>query len=148
MNEKKPPVSTTWQHESFTSALGKWTWIITFISGLINFIYGLYWTIYFLGFPYGTLFIGYPLFELIAGILVMLISFAIIKPKISSKCASKDWDAIYNWHLKLGSFKLPWMLVWGIIISIFSWYYWGGVPIFILFILLYFMGPKEYKWSE
>ncbi len=82
------------------------------------------------------------------GVIEILIAIAVIKPKFSDKCASQDWDALYGWVLKLGSFKLPWMLVWGIIFEMFGWLAWGGLPVLIPAIMLLFVGPKPYEWTE
>jgi len=84
---------------------------------------------------------------IIEAIIMIIISLFIIRPKFSKKCAEKDWDALLNWTLNLGGLRLSWMLIWGIILEIFSWYYWGGLAILIPAFLLLFVGPKEYQWT-
>ena len=80
-------------------------------------------------------------------IIIILLAIAIIRPKFSNKCAAKDWDSLHNWTLNLGGIRLPWMLIWGIIIDIFSWWYWGGLVIIIPALFLIFAGPKKYEWK-
>ena len=90
---------------------------------------------------------GEDVWEIIWAIIIILLAFAIIRPKFSNKCANKDWDSLYNWFLNLGGIKIPWMLIWGIIIEAFSWYWWGGLPILIPALVLIFAGPKPYEWK-
>lgn len=142
-------MSTEWKHASWVSTLGKWAWILVILNGVIGIIWGLYIIIPLAGIPFGlgVPFMGSGIWLLIGGILTALISFAIIFPKFSSKCAAKDWDSLFNWSLNLGGTKIPWMLIWGIIIEIFSWYYWGGLPVIIPALVLIFAGPKPYEWK-
>jgi len=83
---------------------------------------------------------------IIGGIITILISFLIIKLKFSSKCAIKDWDNLYNWVLEIGNIRLPWMLLWGIILEIFG-YGWAGIPVIVCSIFLLFAGPITYDWK-
>jgi len=150
---EEPQIKQEWQHASLVSGLGKWAWIAGLINGIIEIIAA------FLGISAGLalnaiwfpIVVWYPTYEIwyiIGGIILIFISFAIIKPKFSSKCAEKDWEALYGWTLALGGTKIPWMLIWGIIFTIFSWLYWGGIFVLLPAILLLFMGPRQYNWSE
>jgi len=150
MTEEKPtpaakPVKVEWQHASWVSQLGKWAWIWGLINGLIDVIWGLILVLIPFGYFFNT--IGQGIWLIISGVIAILISFAIVKPKISNKCVQKDWDHFYNWVWKLGSFRFPFILLWGILLEVFG-YGWGGLPIIIVAIMLIFLGPKEYKWSE
>ncbi|MFX0057928.1 MAG: hypothetical protein ACFE85_16970 [Candidatus Hodarchaeota archaeon] len=139
-------MSEEWKNASLVSNIGKWAWIIGILNGIIYIIWGLATLVPLILVPFGILGIAYPVWMTLGGIIVILISFTIIKPKFSNKCEEKDWDALYNWVLNLGSFRLPWMLVWGILFEIFgNW--WGGLPILIPALILLFAGPKEYNWS-
>ncbi len=147
-------MSEEWQHASLVSKIGKWAWILGLVNGILAVIFGiagiattLYWISFY---PYGYLYYSvsfYDIWQIIGGIILILVSFVIIRPKFSNKCANKDWDALYGWYLPLGSFKLPWMLIWGIIFELFGWYGWGGLAILLPAVLLLFVGPKEYQWS-
>jgi hypothetical protein len=141
-----------WKHASLVSSIGKWAWII----GVVNGILGLIWFIYGISVYlqllaiWGPLITTFPLgtiWNLITAIVIIAISVLIIKPKFSNKCEAMDWDALYNWVLPLGNFRLPWMLFWGIILEFFGWYWWGGLAILIPALLLLFSGPKEFQWS-
>jgi hypothetical protein len=139
MSEEATTTKTEWKPASWVSELGKWTWLIGIISGIVNVIIGL--TLL----PYDSM--GTGIFLIISGIIAILISFAIIKPKVSDKCAQKDWDHFYNWVWKLSGTRIPFVLFWGIILEIFG-YGWGGIPVIIVALMLIFFGPKKYEWSE
>jgi len=143
-------MSAEWQHASLVSNIGKWAWIIGLLNGVLSIIFGfvgigtyLYWSSFLPGYYIPT----YDIWLIIGGIILILLNFVIIRPKFSKKCAEMDWDALYEWYLPLGSFKLPWMLIWGIVFELVGWYGWGGLAILIPAVLLLFMGPKEYNWS-
>ncbi|MFX1566799.1 MAG: hypothetical protein ACFFCV_00370 [Promethearchaeota archaeon] len=141
-------MSTEWKHASWVSTLGKWAWIIGIVSGIIDIVISIPTITLLAALPYGigAAGMGYPIWWIIAGILVILISFFVIRPKFSNKCANKDWDGLYEWILPLGSIRFPWMLLWGIIIEVLG-YGWGGFAIIIPALVLIFAGPKQYKWK-
>lgn len=143
-------MSSEWSHASWVSALGKWAWVIGLINGVLGIIWGLYSAILAAAIPYGlgASLVGWGIWTIIGGILTALISVIIILPKFSSKCAAKDWDSLYAWTLKFGSIKIPWMLIWGIVLEIFSWWWWGGVGIILPALFLIFAGPKPYDWKS
>ncbi|MHA1104331.1 MAG: hypothetical protein ACTSPN_01170 [Promethearchaeota archaeon] len=151
---EEPQIKQEWQHASLVSGLGKWAWIAGLINGILSLIFGIWLIIVEISLiPYYEL-LGIPpsyfggVWAIIGAIILIFVSFAIIKPKFSSKCAEKDWEALYGWTLALGGTKIPWMLIWGIIFTIFSWYYWGGIFVLLPAILLLFNGPRPYNWSE
>ena len=147
-SQSKPSTSGTWQFASLVSNLGKWAWIAGLINGIVEIIVALYtigWGIALS--PFGGGLIGTGVWYIIGAVILIFISFAIIRPKFSNKCANQDWEALYSWTLSLGNTKIPWMLIWGIIFTIFSWYYWGGILVLLPAILLIFVGPRPYNWS-
>jgi len=148
----EPQVKPEWQYASLVSGLGKWAWIFGLVNGILELIFALWGisvglTANAITFPIVVYTPVYDIFQIIGAIILIFISFAIIKPKFSSKCADKDWEALYGWTLNLGGTKIPWMLIWGIIFTIISWYYWGGLFVLLPAILLLFMGPRVYNWS-
>ena len=158
MNETREQPGS-WQHASWVSPLGKWAWIIIIVIAIISLIVNILlippavaaWEALreyyeFLGQPMPLIPIGGFIWEIIADIIAILISFAIIRPKFSNKCASQDWDALYDWTLTLGNFKIPWMLIWGIILEVFGW--WAGLSVLIPALMLIFLGPKPYNWTK
>lgn len=110
-------MSEEWKHASWVSFLGMIAWIVGIISGVISLIWG------FLTTPLILLGFGNPVWLIISGIIAILISFFIILPMFSIKCQKKDWDSLLDWVLPIGNVNLPWMLIWGIILEIFTW--WG-----------------------
>ena len=136
------------KYEKFVSEFGKWAWIIGILSGIIDFIWGLYGIIVLSSLPFGwgISAMGTPIWLVLSGIFAIIVSYLIIKPKFSEKCANQDWGFLLNWIILLGNFRFPWMLFWGIIMCIFG-YGWGGIPILIPSILLLFAGPIKFEWS-
>ena len=146
----------TWQHANLVSGLGKWAWIWGIVNGIIEII----WAIYLIGAELAA--VAYlaslgitvapnlfnAIWYFIGAAILIFISYSIIKPKFSTKCAERDWEALYGWTLDLGGIKIPWMFIWGIIFTIFSWYYFGGLFVLLPACLLLFAGPRPYNWSE
>jgi len=132
-----------WQNvEPFVTLLGKWAWVIAVINGLVYLFWGIMW---FAFIPFSFMDATY-IWYIISGIITIIIAIIIVKPRFSSRCAAKDWDHLLNDVLTLGNLRIPWMLIWGILIQIFgNW--WGGLPIIIPALLLIFMGPKPYDWT-
>ncbi len=137
-----------WENiESFVTILGKWAWVIVIINGLIYLFWGIYGLIVGLSFPPPFTFVSpFDIWNIISGIAVIILAIIIVKPRFSNKCAAKDWDYLLNDVLTLGNLRIPWMLIWGIIIEILG-NLWGGLPILIPAVLLIFMGPKPYDWT-
>ena len=135
-----------WQHASWVSTLGKWAWVIGILNGLLGIVTSLYIIVITgLIFPFN---IASQVWNTIASLIGIVIALLIIRPKFSNPCGAKDWDALYNWTLKLGGAKVPWMFIWGILLFMFGWYGWAGLAVLIPAVMLIFAGPKEYKWSE
>jgi len=132
--------------ESFVVLIGKWAWVIVLINGIIDVFWGL-WGLFVesLLWTYGFFFGFYYVWYLIGGIVAIIFALLIIKRRFSDKCAAKDWDYLFNDVLILGGYRIPWMLIWGIIVEILLWY--GGLAILIPAFLLIFMGPNPYKWK-
>jgi MFS superfamily sulfate permease-like transporter len=134
-----------WEHASWVSSFGKWAWIIIIFINLIGILYivGISFIQWWNPFYWAT-----QIWNIISIVVGIAIAFLIIKPKFSKPCGEKDWDALLEWTLALGSFKIPWMFIWGLFLALFGWYALGSLPVLIPAFVLVFMGPKEYKWSE
>ncbi len=152
-----------WNHGSWVSTLGKFAWIVLLVMGILGIIVSLVLTLpaialweaaraaYALIFP-GSVYpvampIGGLIWDIIGGVVTIILAFFIIRPKFSKPCGAKDWEALYGWALKLGGTKIPWMLIWGLILVIFGWYYWPGLLVLVPAIMLIFAGPRKYEWS-
>lgn len=154
---------TEWKHAGWVSGLGKWAWIILFVIGIVGLLIAIVGAIILIPawesakalweitFPLTPYTVPHPivanLWNIIGGIVSIVIAFIIIKPKFSKPCGEKDWEALYGWSLKLGSLKVPWMFIWGIVYAIFGWYTWPAVLILLPAIMLIFVGPRKYEWK-
>ncbi|MEJ2251772.1 MAG: hypothetical protein P8Y97_19205 [Candidatus Lokiarchaeota archaeon] len=133
---KQPkPAGENWSKlEPIAYNLGKYAWILALINGIIYIIWGIIDIVgYSIGswyFGIGAYFLSTAIWYLIGGIIVILLGFFVVKPRFSDKCAAKDWDFLLNDVLLLGNFRFPKMLLWAIILEIFS-IGWGGLFILI-----------------
>ena len=132
-------MSEEWKHASWVSFLGMIAWMVGILSGVISIIVGIVRAALFF-FTWGS-----PIWLIISGVMAIGISFFVILPKFSIKCQKKDWDSLLDWVLPIGNIRFPWMLLWGIILEIFTW--WGGICVIIPALVLLFAGPKEYEWK-
>ncbi len=83
----------------------------------------------------------------IGGILAIIFTFAFVKPRFSNKWKEEEYDYLLNDVVKIGNLRIPLMLIVGIILEILmAW--WSGLIIMVPLLLLIFMGPKKYKWTE
>ena len=144
---------TEWQHASWVSTLGKWAWVIGILNGIFGIIVALMGL--FAGLALNAIWFPIVVYSplgdvwwIIASIVGIVISLLIIRPKFSTPCGAKDWDALYGWVIKLGGLNIPWMFIWGLLLFVFGWYGWAGLAVLIPAVMLIFAGPKEYKWSE
>ncbi|MBY8989238.1 MAG: hypothetical protein KGD58_00660 [Candidatus Lokiarchaeota archaeon] len=132
-------MSEEWKHASWVSFLGMIAWMVGILSGVISIIVGIVRAALFF-FTWGS-----PIWLIISGVMAIVISFFVILPMFSIKCQKKDWDSLLDWVLPIGNIRFPWMLLWGIILEIFTW--WGGICVIIPALVLLFAGPKEYEWK-
>ena len=150
---------TEWKHAGWVSGIGKWAWIVLLVSGIGGILYGLAVTLpllvtweYYralyasLAIPYtDPMPIGGLIWNLMGGIVSIVFALFIIRPKFSKPCGAKDWEALYGWTLKLGA-NIPWMLIWGIVLAIFGWWFWPAAFVLIPTFMLIFAGPRKYEW--
>lgn len=150
---KKEPSSLWETLEPIVIPLGRWAWVIAFLNGLISII----WWFVTLGIwlpvladPAIAPFV--PWFDIVWYILVAIVeiifAILILRPRFSNKFKEQDWDYLLNDVLVLGNFRFPWMFVWAIILTIFSWSYWGGAAVWFCSVILIFFGPKPYQWTK
>ena len=150
-----------WKHAGWVSGFGKWAWIILLVQAPIRILLEILWVIprivywesfrpyyTFLGQPMPPMPIGAFIFGLIGGILTLVVSLVIIRPKFSKPCGDKDWDALLGWALNLGSLRVPWMFIWGAIFAIFSLFYAPAIFMILPAVMIIFAGPKKYNWTS
>ncbi|MHA2184291.1 MAG: hypothetical protein ACXAAI_04750 [Promethearchaeota archaeon] len=141
-------MSEEWKHAKWVSGLGAWAWLIGLVAGVGYLIWGIVRisaVSALLIFGFGIV-AGPFIWAIIGGIVAIIISLFIIRPKFSKRCAEKDWDTLLNWVMSDG-FRFPWMLFWGIMLHIFGWY-WGGLAVTIPSLVLIFAGPTKFEWKK
>lgn len=148
---KKEPKksSSSWSSlETLVYNLGRFAWLITVLSGVILILLAI---VNFIAFASVWVLLGFSMardiWNIISGIIAILLGLFVIRPKFSNKCAEKDWDFLLNDVFLLGNFRFPKMLLWGILAEIFG-YGWGGLAVLIPAFILLFLGPKPYNWTK
>ena len=129
---------STWKSlEDIISFLGKFSWIILAIIAIGLIIAAI------VSFIASGFFAG--IWNLIS--VAMMAYLVWTYGKIyAQKCKEKDWSFLVNDVLVIGSFQMPKMLAYGIVISIFTY----GTAIILIVapaLLIIFMGPEEFNWS-
>ena len=141
-------MSEEWKHAGWVSIVGMLAWIFGILSGVVSMISGFIGigSSAVLGFGFGAALMATNIWNIISGIIAILISFFIILPKFSLKCSKKDWDTLLNWVWNIGNLRLPWMLFWGFLVGVFGWGWGGGFILLPAFVLI-FAGPTKYEWK-
>jgi hypothetical protein len=131
--EKPQEYNPNWENtEPLVQTLGKWAWIVALVNGIIYLLLNI-------------LFLD--IVDIIFSIITIIIAIVYVKPRFSSKCEDKNWEYLYNDVLVLGNIRIPWMLIMGILLEIFG-FWWGGALVLICAFILLFFGPKPYNWSK
>lgn len=150
-----------WKHyEKWVHIIGKWAWVWVILNGffyVIFGIWGLYWTsavgsaaatvgVY----SYVATDIAYLTAQytwyIIGGIILIVLGLLIVKKRFSDKCRDKDWNGLLDDVIIIGKYRIPFMLILGILAEIFG-QWWGGFAILFPAVILIFWGPKEYEWK-
>jgi len=129
---------STWKSlEDIISFLGKFSWIILAIIAIGLIIAAI------VSFIASGIFAG--IWNLISVAIMAYLVWTYGKI-YAQKCKEKDWSFLVNDVLVIGSFQMPKMLAYGIVISIFTY----GTAIILIVapaLLIIFMGPEEFNWS-
>ncbi|TXT61071.1 MAG: conserved membrane protein of unknown function [Promethearchaeota archaeon] len=129
----KKPYNENWENiEPLVQTVGKWAWIIALLNGVFYLILNI---------------VFLDIVDIIFSIITLIIAIVYVKPRFSSKCSDKNWDYLYNDVLVIGNIRIPWMLIMGILLEIFG-FWWGGAAVLFVAIILLFFGPKSYNWSS
>lgn len=129
---------STWKSlEDIISFVGKFSWIILaiiaiwlIIGAIINFL--------------GDI-IGWGIIQLV-GVAIMAYLVWTYGKIYSQKCKEKDWSFLVNDVLVIGSFQMPKMLAYGIVVA-FITYGTGVIFIVLPALLIIFAGPEEFSWK-
>jgi len=106
-----------------------------------------YWiTIWGTSVPYVGIGYGSAVWQLITAIVSIAVSILWVRPKFSKHCGEKDWETLLTDVVKLGNIQIPWMLIMGVVLTIFG-YGWGGAIVLIIALLMIFLGPRKYEWK-
>ncbi|TXT61073.1 MAG: conserved membrane protein of unknown function [Promethearchaeota archaeon] len=126
--------------EPLVKTIGEWAWVIVLANGIIYLITGILGLIFTFGiFTY--------IWDIISATITIFLGIYIIRPRFSEKCAAKDWNYLLNDVLILGDLRIPWILIWSLLLILFG-HWWAGIPVLIPTIILLFAGPKPYKWEK
>ena len=129
---------STWKSlEDVISFLGKFSWIILAIIAIGLIIVAIF------SFIADGIFAGIWNLLSVAVMAYLVWTYGKI---YAQKSKEKDWSFLVNDVLVIGSFRIPKMLAYGIVISIFTY----GTAIILIVapsLLIIFMGPEEFSWS-
>lgn len=132
--------------------VGKYAWLILILIPLVILVITLATTIPVLLVALG---VGVPIipetgtlvWSITSAIFEILLAWFWVKPKFSDKCVARDWNFLLDDVLVLGGYKIPWMLVMGIILEVFG-YGWIGLVVLGPAIVIIFFGPRQpYNWK-
>lgn len=155
----------TWKNlEPWISRAGEWSWILVIVSSIIGLIVSIVgfasglsaWNNYqdaIAGyedlFPYTGAEMGTIVFGLIWAIISILITIVVaaifIKP-FAQRCKARDWEGLLNNVFVIAGYRIPKMLVLGIVLEIFT-DFWGGLLVLIPAILILLIGPIKHQWK-
>ena len=136
--------SAVWEAvKDYIPKIGKWAWALMILHALINLISLFIWSAAWIWAGLGGN-IAWTIIEM--GVCIV---FAIIYvlPSFSKKCESEDYDFLLNDVIKLGTIRIPKMLLFGVIVEIFSDGWGGGILIFVAVMLIFFSPKAPYNWK-
>nr|MDO8113182.1 hypothetical protein [Candidatus Sigynarchaeota archaeon] len=147
MTDKKKS-SEAWSLEPFVLLMGRISWIAVLVSAIVYFFWAVWW-LFILGsyvlLPFVT---STYWWYLISGIASFAILFIYVLPIFVRKVAAKDWEFLATDVLKFGTFRLPKVLFFGILLEIFG-SFWGGLPVVIVALCICFGNPPvPVVWKE
>jgi hypothetical protein len=129
--------------------LGSFAWILPLVSAIAGIAWSLYYLLLvaslggFVGYyAYGFgLSVGVFIWDIIAAVIELILLFIYVLRVFVPHVKKMDWeflqsDSIFNP-------KFPKMLFFGILLEIFSWYYFGGIFVIICAILIMINAPKN-----
>ncbi|WP_457557975.1 hypothetical protein [Candidatus Harpocratesius sp.] len=136
--------------EKYMVFMGKWSWIVLIANILAYLIYGIISIVggFALNRTWGTNIggaaIASGIWMIIGAILTGILLYLIVIP-FSRKIGAKNYTFLVNDVIILGKLRIPKMLLWGIVIEIFS-QGWGGLFILVPALCICFLGPAYMRW--
>ncbi|UYP45937.1 hypothetical protein NEF87_002222 [Candidatus Lokiarchaeum ossiferum] len=130
---------STWNTlEPFISLAGKLSWILIVLNIIVSIIVAAVNLA-----EYG--YVGAFVWAIIGGAISLALAGIFIKP-FAIMCGKKDWEGLINDVWKFGKYRVPKMLVLGIILEIFT-DGWGGLLVLIPAVLILILGPVKHQWE-
>ena len=130
LKEKQNAMWESWETTIMIVGNHAWQWGI--VCGIIFLIIGIY---------------SSSLWEILSSLIIILISIIWIKDNYSKFFKEGDIEGLLNYDLILFSLRIPWMLIMGLILSIFG-DFWMAIPVLIPALIIIFVGPgAPYDWK-
>ena len=133
---QQPTSNSFWNaNEKYVVLAGKFSWVL-----LILYVI---WTLFF-----NVIFndgVGEVIWGLIRIALIIGISSIFLKDFVA-KCIAKDWYFLVNDVIIIADYRIPKMLFYSIILTIFA-YGWGSLLVLIVAIVVIFVGPEKVVWK-
>jgi len=123
--------------------IGLYTYVLTnwlYVHRSIISLYPSYYTsaVYISMFVTWGWFIG-------AGVVELILTFVYVLKTFVPKCKAKDWQFLAT-EPSFGP-KVPKMLLFAILLEVFSWNFFGGVLVIVVMILIYTQAPVTNPWK-
>ncbi|MHA1684106.1 MAG: hypothetical protein ACTSUE_24415 [Promethearchaeota archaeon] len=134
----------TWDSwaEKLVVGLGKWSWLIVLLAACWYIWRGIWWSIFALW----LVNTGRAIWNFVCAVALLVILFMYVLPKFTKQVKAKDWQGMMDDAIPFGSFKMPKMLLFGIILEIFGYY--GGAGVLICSILIMLLAPVNKPGKE
>ncbi|MBD3353830.1 MAG: hypothetical protein GF364_20275 [Candidatus Lokiarchaeota archaeon] len=123
--------------------IGKWGWLALIILNAIVFLVDIIaYAIANAIIPVG----GFPVYSLIALIVNVVLSLLWIKPKFAEPLVEQKYAKVLEDVIEIKNFRIPIILLVGIIVEIFG-YGWTGLVVLAPVLIILLFGPVPYYWT-
>lgn len=127
--------------EKWVSLGGQFSWVLFVIWIIVRLI-----SIIVLGIVPDTRVKGwfYVFWGFLSITVIIYLGITFLKP-FAIKCKEKDWSYLVNDVIVFDIYRIPKMLVLGLVLLIFS--SWGSSLVILVSLFIIFMGPEEVQWK-
>ncbi len=80
-------------------------------------------------------------------VVITLAALIIFVRPFAIKCGERDWEFLVNDVIVIAGYRIPKMLILGVVLEIFTQGY-GGLLVLIPVLLILFLGPVPVQWKE
>ncbi|MHA1746336.1 MAG: hypothetical protein ACTSWW_10080 [Promethearchaeota archaeon] len=81
------------------------------------------------------------------GVAISLAALILFVRPFAKKCGERDWGFLVNDVIVIAGYRIPKMLILGVVLEIFTQGY-GGLLVLIPVLLILFVGPVPVQWKE